>query len=214
MAKKKNITKNSGTFVTQRTFSCGTYSQGKDGTVTVSFDLSKAPIPENVYSASSALFIEGINHETYINFFQYDGKIPRNYLQVRLDDIAVLNLWRNSNEFFIRTTDWYNEAYGKKPSIAVKPKNFENLTSYQVSANLVFSAHQENSAIMSFYFFDPRAAREISLGNTPDPKLMANPVVEVKTNTYIIWDLLNQISEYVGKTIKSIPQLELRSKKE
>ena len=193
----------------------GTYRHKNDGTVSISFDLSKAPIPSNIYSASLASFVDGDNHEAFLNFIQIDAnRSYRNYVQVRLDDIAVLNFWRNSKDFYDMTGAWYENTYGEKP-VAARLSDFDKLaglSAVEMSANLIFMAHQENTAIMAFYFFDPRAAREMTMGSTPVSSMATNPVVEVRTNTYVVWNLLDQVSAYVEKTLCDNPRLQAKIK--
>ena len=193
----------------------GMYQQKSDGTVSISFDLSKAPIPSNVYSASLASFVDGDNHEAFLNFIKIDAnRSYRNYIRVRLDDIAVLNFWRNSKDFYEMAGAWYENTYGKKP-VATRFSDFDKLGSLhavEMSANLIFMAHQENTAVMDFYFFDPRAAREMTMGSTPASSIATSPVVEVRTNTYVVWNLLDQVSAYVEKTLRDNPHLQAKIK--
>ena len=144
------------------TLPVGTNVQESNGVVSVSFDLSEVPPLQRSYSASFAFFTEGDSHETFINFIQQGIESYSSFLRVRLDDLALLNFWRNSKDFYERTGTWYENAYGNKPLDADKPLDLKGVPMVQVSSNLIFASHLESTAIMSFYFFDPRMARKTS----------------------------------------------------
>ena len=190
------------------TLPVGTNVQESNGVVSVSFDLSEVPPLQRSYSASFAFFTEGDSHETFINFIQQGIESYSSFLRIRLDDLALLNFWRNSKDFYERTGAWYENAYGNKPLDADKPLDLKGVPMFQVSSNLIFASHLESTAIMSFYFFDPRMARKLALGKISSDDMIARPVVEVQTNTYIVWNLLHQISSYVDRTVKKIPSLQ------
>lgn len=189
-------------------FAFGTFKVVENGKVAVAFDFSKAPIPQDTYSATHASFESGPDHDCFFIFSQVDAnsKAIRHKLEVRFDDISVLNLWLNSKEFFRRITTWYSETYGNAPEF--RPINIGNGTpSYQVSANLAFMGHQETSAVAAFYYFDPRAAREIAVGNMPDKSLVGSPVVQVKLSTHALWNMLSQVETFVDQLIQKYPKL-------
>ncbi len=175
----------------------------KDGRVSVSFDFTKIPVPKETYSASQAFLKEGPGHDVFLIFSQVDGSTsePQHYLQVKFDDIGLLNTWINSREFFQRLGLWYESTYGAKP--ALQPVEVtRGLDSFQMAANLAFMGHFESTAVAAFYYLDPRSTRQMAIGQLPGRQELVTPVVQVKLNTLVLWNLLAQMEQYIEKLVE------------
>lgn len=172
----------------------------KDGRVSVSFDFTKIPAPKETYSASQAFLKEGPGHDVFLVFCQIDGNTgdPRHYLQVKFDDVALLNTWINSREFFQRIGSWYESTYGTTP-VAEQTEVVRGVESFQMSANLAFMGHFESTAVVAFYYLDPRSTRQMAVGQLPGRQELVTPVVQVKLNTLLVWNLLAQVEQYISR---------------
>ena len=192
----------------KKDFAFGSFKVVEDGKVSVAFDFSKAPIPSETYSASEVTLKHFPPHDYFLVFAQVDpiDQSFRHNLQIRIDDIALLNTWVNSREFYNRIGDWYRNTYKSAPQ-RNKLEVPKGTPGYQLSANLMFLGHKERSGVAAFYYFDPRAAREIALGKMPDKSLIGSPVVQVKLNTFLLWSLLDQMREHIDGLLTKFPVL-------
>ena len=200
-----------GKVTLKKVSSLGSLSVNSDGRVSVTFDFSKAPVPKETYSASECFLREGVDHDVFLVFVQLDATTgePQHTLQVKFDDLALANLWKNSQAFHERVGLWYEGTFGRKPE-RKKCKVPANAPYFQLTSNLAFIGQQENSVVAAFYYFDPRAARDIAQGRVPNKALMWVPVVQVKVSAYAIWNLLNDVRDYVNALIEKYPALQAR----
>jgi hypothetical protein len=195
----------------EKRYAFGTFKIEDGEKVSVSFDFSKAEVPKDTFSASYAYIKKGPNHDIFMIFVQLDavdGTVKHN-LQVKFDDLSLVNAWINSKDFYRRVSEWYKTTY----NIEIKNCGYDLTTrtqSYQVTSNLVFFGHQENSAIVAFYYFDPRAARDIILRRMPNEELIGIPVVQIKMSTFAVWSFLDDIKNHVGNIITEFPILNNR----
>ncbi len=196
----------------EKKYSFGIFKIEEGDRISVSFDFSKASVPKETYSASYAFLKVGSNlHDVFIIFVQIDainGTVKHN-LQVKLDDLSIINAWANSKDFYKRVENWYRQTYDNEPKKEIVEIS-SNTPSYQVASNLVFFGHQENSAIVAFYYFDPRAARDIMMGRNPNEDLVGVPIVQVKMNTLTVWCLLDDIKNYIDDILSKYPKFKNR----
>lgn len=204
---KKHPTKSNRQLIS-RQFAFGSFTAQEDGRVSVSFDFSKAPVPKEVYSASHAFLKSGPGHDVFLVFAQVDASTNeiKHNLQIKFDDVALVNAWRNSQDFYSSISRWYAATYGSEPKI-LNESLPSNSIYHQLSANLMLLGHQETSGIASFYWFDPLAARDIALGKVPNKDLMAQPVVQIKLNSHLLWQLLSGVSDYINGLMTKYPSL-------
>lgn len=130
---------NTGKQLLAKKFPFGTFQITEGGKVSVTFDFSKAPVPRDTYSASFVNVTPGPADDCFISFYQVDsdsGEV-KHKLELKFDDLALLNAWINSKEFYDRAKTWYEATYG----VALKPKGvvpIKTAMSHQLAANMVF----------------------------------------------------------------------------